>query len=187
MNELPEVLDLGSEDEARRLWDAALAARVEAPDDLISLCNSIDLGAHAVEIMVISRLQPHKDQFPATIGALLETPSPEVDKHRDAIHVPNSLQFTDIIDLLSEEELECVSPGLHRGWEDRRFSCRRSRETAQSAIKLTISTADRDSLLLLSAYRNRVFRYSPPVRIVPGEILGAFDSLVPVMEGLLVG
>ena len=119
--------------------------------------------------------------------ASAETPSPEVDTHRDAINVPSTLQFTDVLDLLSGEELECVSPGMHRGWEDRRFSCRRSRATARDALGITLEPADRDNLLRLSAYRNRLTRYPPPIRIVPNEIVDAFDSLVPVVETLLVG
>jgi hypothetical protein len=42
---------------------------------------------------VTHRLQPLKDQFPATIGIQLDTPSPEVDPHRGATNVPNSLSF----------------------------------------------------------------------------------------------
>ena len=187
MDTLPEVIELGPEEEALRVWHAALDARMSASTDLVSLCSSIDLGLRAVEILVVHRLQPVKDQFPATIAAQLDTPSPEVDTHRDAINVPSTLQFTDVLDLLSGEELECVSPGMHRGWEDRRFSCRRSRATARDALGITLEPADRDNLLRLSAYRNRLTRYPPPIRIVPNEIVDAFDSLVPVVETLLVG
>jgi hypothetical protein len=130
----------------------------------------LDLGLRTVEIMVIQRLQQVKDQFPATIALQLETPSPEVNTQRDAINVPNTLQFTDILDLLSDEELDCVSPGMHRGWEDRRFSCRRSRVTAQPAIGVSINATKRDQLLLLAAYRNRIFRYPPPVRRDPWSL-----------------
>jgi len=107
-----------------------------------------------------------------------------VDTHRDAISIPNSLQFTDMVDLLSAEELECVSPGMHRGWEDRRFSCRRSRVSAQEALGVTLDATERDQLLLLSAYRNRIFRYPPPVRVHTHEVLSAFESLVRLVEGL---
>lgn len=187
MEKLPEVLELGAEEEAQRVWRAALEARMSATTDLVALSASIDLGLRAVEILAVHRLQPAKDKFPATIAAQLETPSPAVDTHGDAISVPSTLQFTDVLDLLSAEDLECVSPGMHRGWEDRRFSCRRSRTTAREALGITLAAAERDKLLLLSAYRNRISRNPPPVRIVPGEIITAFDSLVPVVERLLVG
>lgn len=187
MDDLPETLELGPDDEAQRVWRAALNARMSASTDLVSLISALELGLRAVEILVVHRLQPAKDQFPATIAAQLDTPSPDVDAHRDAISVPSTLQFTDILDLMSAEELECVSPGMHRGWEDRRFSCRRSRATARDALGITIDESDRDNLLLLSAYRNRLTRYPPPVRLAPNQIVDAFESLVPVVERLLVG
>ena len=184
MTQLPEVIDLGPEDEAKRLWNGALEARKTAAEDLISLCEVLDLGLRSAEILTIQKLQPIKDHFPATIGVLLDTPNPDVDTHRDAISIPNSLQFTDMVDLLSAEELECVSPGMHRGWEDRRFSCRRSRVSAQEALGVTLDATERDQLLLLSAYRNRIFRYPPPIRVNTHEVLSAFESLERLVEGL---
>lgn len=184
MSQLPDVIDLSPEEEAQRLWRGALEAHANASHDLVSLCESLDLGLRAAEILAITRLQPIKERFPATIGIQLDTPEPQVDTHRDAISVPNTLQFIDILDLLSAEETDCVSPGLHRGWEDRRFSCRRSRATAQQAIGVTLEAPDRDRLLLLAAYRNRIFRHPPPVRVNTGDIRNAFASLTRLVEGL---
>ncbi len=184
MSHIPEVIDLGPEEEFQRLWAGALEARESATTSLVSLCESLDLGLHAAEILAIQRLQLIKDQFPATIALQLETPAPVVDTYRDAIAVPKSLQFTDVVDLLSVEALDCVSPGMHRGWEDRRFSCRRSRATAQGAIGVTLDSTARDQLLLLSAYRNRIFRYPPPIRVVTREITSAFESLVFLVDGI---
>ena len=185
MTQLADVIELGPEDEARRLWSGAVKARDAAADDIVSLCESLDLGLHAAEVLAIHLLQPVKDQFPATIGVLLNMPLAEVDPHRDGINVPKVLQFNDIIDLLSAEGLECVSPGLHRGWEDRRFSCHRSRTAAREAIGVTLAAEDQERLLLLAAYRNRLFRCPPPVRVVPADIRSAFQSLEWVVEGLL--
>jgi hypothetical protein len=184
-SQLAAVIELGPEDEARRLWKGALAAHDAASDDLVALSESLDLGLHAAEILVVQLLQPIKDKFPATIGLQLNLPTPDVDPHRDGISVPKVLQFNDVIDLLSGEELECVSPGLHRGWEDRRFSCRRSRVAAQEAIGVTLSPESQAQLLLLSAYRNRLFRCPPPVRVMPGRIRPAYQHLERLVEGLL--
>ena len=184
MSGLPDVIDLGLEDEARRMWAGSNKARTSASEDLVALSEALDLGLHAAEILVIRRLQVVRPKFPATIGLQLELPTPEVDPHRDGIVSPHALQFHDIVDLLSAEELECVSPGMHRGWEDRRFSCRRSRATAQAEIGVTLDSAEQNDLLLLSAYRNRLFRYPPPVRVVPGDILRAFGALDRLMESL---
>jgi len=185
MTQLADVIELEPEGEARRLWNGALQARDAAADDLVSLYESLDLGLHAAEILAIHLLQPIKDTFPATIGVQLNMPMPEVDAHRDGINVPKVLQFTDVIDLLSAEQLECVSPGMHRGWEDRRFSCNRSRVAAQEAIGVTLGADEQGRLLLLAAYRNRLFRCPPPVRVVPGEIRPAFKVLERLVEGLL--
>lgn len=185
MTDSPEILELGPQEEAERLWQGAMKARERASEDLVSLCQALDLGLRAAEVLVIEKLHPIKEEFPATIAIQLERPDPDVDTVEDAITVPNSLQFTQILDLLSGEELECVAPGLHRGWEDRRFSCKRSRVTAQEALGVTLSETERRDLLLLSSYRNRIFRAPPPVRVAPREILQAFDSLEKLMARLL--
>jgi hypothetical protein len=182
---LPDTMLLGPEDEARRLWAGAQAARAAAATDLVALIETLDLGLRAAEVLAIRLLQPVKEQFPATIGVQLATPTPDVERHRDGIHVPKVLQFTDIIDLLSADDLECVSPGLHRGWEDRAFACRRSRGVARQTIGVTLASGEQVHLLLLAAYRNRLFRCPPPVRIVPGDIQAALPVLDRLVEHLL--
>lgn len=184
MSEQPEIIHLEAEEEADRLWKGALAAQEAAAGDFVALSEALDLGLRAVEILVTHRLQPVKDRFPATIGIQLDTPSPKVDPSRDALTVPNSLPFIAILDLLSSEDLECVSPGLHRGWEDRRFSCHRSRVTAGNTLEVTLDEADRNDLLLLAAYRNRIFRAPPPVQVNTGEILEAIPALNRLVERL---
>lgn len=185
MNPLQDIIELGAQDEARRLWTGAVAARARAGDDLVSLCESVDLGLRAAELLVGHALEGVKDQFPATIALLLDRPEAEVDAHRDATHVPPTLGFTEVLDLLSAEGLECVSPGLHRGWEDRRFSCRRSRATATEALGFSLDGEAREQLMVLAAYRNRLFRSPPPVRVVPAHILDAFGALERLMGRLL--
>ena len=184
MSDTPGIIELGAEDEADRLWQGAMKAQALAPGDLVAMCQALDLGLRAAEILVTHRLQAVKGQSPATIGIQLDPPSPEVDPHRDAINVPNPLSFTAILDLLSGEEMECVAPGLPRGWEDRRFSCRRSRVTARATLGFTLTAAERERLLLLAAYRNRIFRSPPPVRVVREEILQAFPALTRLVESL---
>jgi hypothetical protein len=184
MSEGSDVIHLGAEEEADRLWQGAKRAQERAGEDFVALCEALDLGLRAVEILVTHRLQSVKEQFPATIGIQLETPSPEVDAHRDTTNIPYSLSFSAILDLLSDEDLECVAPSLHRGWEDRRFSCRRSRKTAQSVLGVVLDEAEREQLLFLAAYRNRIFRSPPPVRIVRAEILGGLPALARLVETL---
>ena len=185
MTDTPRSIDLSPEAEASRLWDGATVARQAPGDDFVALCEALDLGIHAAEILAIHRLQTVQPDFPATIGVKLHLPTPEVDAFRDGIHVPKVLEFIDVVDLLSEEELDCVSPGMHRGWEDRRFSCRRSRAIAHEAIGTSLSSAQQQDLVLLSAYRNRLFRCPPPVRVMVDDIRNAFGALDHLVQGLL--
>lgn len=177
MSDSTEAITLTPEEEASRLWAGACAAFEQAEGSFVSLCEALDLGARAIEIAAVERLQPALARFPATIGAQLEKPGPDLDLQRDAVHLPRTLSFTDVLDLLSEESAECVSPHLHRGWEDRRFSCRRSRDLARETTGAKISAEDHPRLLLLAAYRNRIFRVPPPVRVVRGDIVAAFPAL----------
>ncbi len=184
MTQPPSEIVLGPEEEADRLWAGSLAASKRAGEDLMALCEALDLGLHAAEILAIQQLQQVKSEFPATIALQLDTPDPEVEVARDSGTTPKALQFTDVIDLLSEESTDCVSAHLHRGWEDRRFSCRRSRATAQRAVGLTLERGERDKLLVLSAYRNRIFRDPPPVKIRPPMILDGYRVLEALMNRL---
>jgi hypothetical protein len=185
MSQLQETITLGPEDEAQRLWQGAQEARARAGESVAALSETLDLGLRAVEILIVHALRPIKGDLPATIGLLLEEPNAEVDTYRDAVTIPRTLGFSDALDLLSDESLDCVGPSLHRGWEDRVFACRRSRKTAQEAIGVSLGADERDRLLLLSAYRNRIFRTPPPVQIQSQPILEALGDLETLMASLL--
>ena len=113
MTRLADTIDLGPQDEAERLWSAAVKAQRAATDDLVQLLESLDLGLHAAEILAIHLLQPAKDKFPATIAVQLNMPDPEVDPHRDGIHVPKVLQFTDVGELEDLRDVDAVPVRVH--------------------------------------------------------------------------
>ena len=179
-----EAITLSPTEEADRLWRGALDAYDQSDQTITTICEYLDLGLRTAEILVVRKLQPVKGRFPATIGMMLESPEAEIQVYRDAVDVPHTVQFTEALDLLSEEGLECVGPNLHRGWEDRRFSCRRSRRTSLDAIGFSIGEADRERLLMLSACRNRIFRLPPPVTLEPEAIRSDFSSLIDLVERL---
>lgn len=179
------VQTLGPREEAHRLWRGAKDAFDGASQHFASLCEALDLGTRAIEILAVEKLAPVRQDFPASIAMLLESPSPEVDPSRDAIHTPKVLAFIHVIDLLSDDPLDCVSPRLHHGWEDRRCSCLRSRKLARQTTGITLDSADRDHLLLLAAYRNRIFRVPPPVTVRPADILDAFPALERLYQQLV--
>ncbi len=178
------VLTLSPEQEAVRLWKGAETELISAPQNFVALCEALDLGVRAAQILVILRVRPARESLPATVAMLLERPLAEVDPWRDAVPSQKTLQFVEAIDLLSGDELECVTPHLHHGWEDRTWSCRRARKAARAAAGITLDRAVRDRLMLLAAYRNRIFEQSPPVRVDPVEILEAFPSLRGLVEQL---
>jgi len=184
VTQLPETITLTPEDEARRLWQGALTAFEHGAGSFEALSEAIDLGARAVEIVAVQKLQGVAMEFPATIALQLEIPDPEVNPVRDAVTTPKALRFIDLLDMLGEDDLDCVSPGLHRGWEDRRFSCLRSRTLARRACGAEIKASDREQLLLLEAYRNRIFRLPPPVKVVPADIIAAFPALTNLYDQL---
>lgn len=184
MIETKETITLSPTEEANRLWQGAQDAFNEPNQSVATICEYLELGLRAAEILVVQKLQPVRGRFPATIGMMLESPEAEVQVYRDAVEIPHAIQFTEALDLLSEEKLECVGPALHRGWEDRRFSCRRSRKLSLEAIGFTLNDEERENLLTLSAYRNRLFRLPPPVRIEPETIRDAFGTLVKLVEKL---
>lgn len=179
-----EIIEISPLEEADRLWRGAREAFGEAEDHLARLSEAIDLGIRAVEIGVFSKLQPVRDRFPASIAMLLESPAPEVDSEKDALSVPATLTFLDMIDMLSDDRLDCVSRKLHHGWEDRTCACRRARALARETLGIVLDETRRGELLTLEAYRNRIFRAPPPVRIVAAEIFAAFPSLAWFYESL---
>ena len=184
MSPLPESILLEPGEEAARLWEGAQSAHARAGESLADLCAAIDLGIRAVEIRAVVRLQQARDQFPATIGAQLATPDPAIDPKRDATETPKVLSFVDLLDLMSGEDLGCVSLRLHTGWEDRRFSCKRSRVVAREQTGLSLDADEREQLLRLAAYHNRIFRLPPPVLVTPGEVMGAYPALVALYDKL---
>ena len=54
MSELAESIVLGPDEEASRLWQGAQEAFEKADSDLVSLCESLDLGIRAAEILVMA-------------------------------------------------------------------------------------------------------------------------------------
>lgn len=185
--EAPAPIVLDPEQEALRLWQGAERGHGRARDDLVALCEALDLGTRAAQILAVERLQEVRRELPATVAALLDHPPPEVDPWRDVVHLPKTLRFAEVVDLLSGEELECITPHLHHGWEDRRFSCRRSRRLAHQAAGFALTGDERTRLMVLAAYRNRLFETPPPVQVDPIAILEAFPELRRLVERLRAG
>ncbi len=184
MNELPELLHLSPFEEADRLWRGARDAFSTAGERLVSLSSAVDLGLRAAELYAVGRLRDTKHAFPPQIRDRLEAADPRVHWRRDALETPACVDFRVLLDLMSEAELECIAPDAHLSDEPSRFSCERCRAAAHAALGFSLSGEDRDLLLLLLAYRNRIFRCAPPVDVRKAEILVAFPALAQLVERL---
>jgi len=90
-----------------------------------------------------------------------------------------------VLDMLSARDVPCISPQLHHGWEDRDASCRRSRARTERVTGFSIDEDQRRDLMLIGAYRNRIFSLPPPVKVVPGEVLEAYPTLIDLVERLI--
>ena len=185
MNEQIDGILITPEGEAERLWRSAEEALILSSGSFVQLFQAVELGVRVVEIVAVAQLQRVRHRFPATITSLLESPPVEVEPIRDFVHPPRSLRFVDIVDMLSEEDLPCLSQGLHRGWEDRVESCRRTRDIAQSATNMSIGPTERENLTMIGAYRNRLFEMPPTLKVVPADVIGAYPALAIIAERLL--
>ena len=184
MSKITEGIMISSEFEAKRLWAGSMEAFWKGPEDIVTLCEAVDLGTRVVEILTVQLLQPERKKFPDTIASLLQPPPPEVEPERDFLHAPKWLRYIDVLDMLSAEELPCISPQLHHGWEDKVASCHRSREFARAVTGVSLDENSLEDLVLIGAYRNRIFRLPPPVWIVPADVKSAYQTLIDVVAQL---
>lgn len=184
MKTLPEILTLDAHQEATRLWRGALDAFQDAPDSLVSLCESLDLGVRAAELYAVLGLEAMQQGFPEALRMHLQSQDPEIHWYRDAMDGVPCVQFRVLLDLMSDADLDCIAVELHGAARPSAFPCERARASAYTALGFSLSGEDRDLLLLLLAYRNRIFRCVPPVEIRKEEVLVAFPALVQLVGKL---
>ena len=144
MSEQQKEVLLSPHAEAERLWSGAREAIEKARRDVVRLSESVDLGMRVVEILTIECLRTVRQEFPASVSMLLDSPPPDVDLVRDFIHPPKSLCLIDALDMLSDRDLSCISPQLHHGWVNRTDLCRDLRASTRRAtgISLNVSGAE---------------------------------------------
>ena len=185
MSENVEEMLLTPEAESQRLWEGAQEAIQNCEHSFAHLSEAIDLGARVVEIMTAQCLQRVRHQFPGSVSILFGPPPLTiVDPWRDFVAPVKSLRFSDAIDMLSAEELPCVSPQLHHGWADHAALCKDCRAITRKATSISLDEQQRQSLALIGAYRNRIFFTAPPVRVVPDEVMRAYPALVEIVNHL---
>jgi len=173
---------------AKGLLDALERSGAGRSSQPLEQAAGLALAMRALQLLCLHRLQPVRENFPATNRALMSVPEPLIEPVRDALALPaDFLGAIEIIDLLSEQDLDCVAPQLHRGWQDRRRSCAQARELAAGAFGFSITGEERQKLLAALAICNRVFCIPPPVTLDPDAVSAAFAPVLMLIEKIARG
>ncbi len=160
------VIDLDSKVVAETLLASLAEAKLAASGSDLDVAQAIAVAIRAAHVLGVEQLGAISESFPASIRALLTVPEPTIDVSRDAaLEVQDSCAFIDLFDLLCDEDLPCLAPRLHRGWQDKTQSCRDARRLTASVVGFSIDGEFRHSLLGAVAITNRVFMVAPPVRL----------------------
>ncbi|MDJ0762693.1 MAG: hypothetical protein QNJ97_06850 [Myxococcota bacterium] len=153
-------------------------------NDLLKMAQALAVCVRASHLIAFDRLCEVQGAFPASIESLLDAPDPEIDADQAGVDLNDYLGMIDIVDLLSDAQLPCVAPRLHRGWQDKTQSCREARAIAQRALEMTIVRDFRGSLMGALAIFNRTSLVPGPVAIDPHGIRAAVDAVLQLVQGL---
>ncbi len=178
--------------DARSLAESLLGALERSGtgrgQDPVALTAGLELALRAFHLLTLGRLYQVKDQFPATNQSLMSVPEPAIDPPLDALaHPADFLAQIDLLDLLSAEDLPCVAPGLHRGWQDRTRSCQHARRITAGAVGFSIDAEEREELLGALALANRVHCIPPPVTLEAETVRQAHRPVLRLIERLAAG
>jgi hypothetical protein len=157
-----------------------------ASGDPFELSEALGMAIRAAHVLGHEHLIKVEHELPASIQSMMELPEPKLDAGRDAFVEPlDYLGFVDILDTISDANLECVAPRLHRGWQDKRESCRNTRRAAKQSVGFSIGYSFRESLLEAAAIHNRVFLVPAPVELTLGKVKTAFASVLQLTEAFI--
>jgi hypothetical protein len=170
---------------AEGLMASLARTRLAESEDPLEVAQALALQIRVALLLGLERIGAVAGEFPATIQALLSIPAESIEAVRDALVEPQDyLGFLDLLDLLSEEDLGCVSPRLHKGWQDKVQSCREARRLTRGAVGFSIDAAQRESLLLALAVHRRVFCGPPPVHLGLEESRAALKAAGDLIDRL---
>lgn len=159
--------------------------RLAESEDPLEIVQALALRIRAALLLGLERIAAVAGEFPATIQALMSVPAESIEAARDALIQPQDyLGFIDLLDLLSDDSLDCVSPRLHRGWQDKKQSCLDARRLSRGAVGFALDAARRESLLLALAIYQRVFCVPPPVQLVIEDARAALKAVGGLIDRL---
>ncbi len=172
------TLDVGDAASGLIRQAESLADGGEPVDQLTALA----LWMRSVEILVSERLQPVIHRFPATIQGHFARPDTPVVGAQDAyLERGASASMLDLLELLGETTLSCISPRLYRGWQDRNQARIDARKITGEVMGFALDAGERDALLAALALRNRVFSVTPPVDVEEAQL----EAAVAAVRGLV--
>ena len=144
--------------------------------------TALAIWMRAVEIQVSDRLQPVIHRFPATIQGHFTRPDSPIVGAQDAyLDKGAGANMLDILELLGETTLSCISPRLYRGWQDRNQARIDARKITGEVMGFALDAGERDALLAALALRNRVFSVTPPVDVEEAQL----EAAVAAVRGLV--
>jgi hypothetical protein len=145
--------------------------------------TALAIWMRAVEIRIADRLQPVIHRFPATIQGHFTRPDTPVVGAGDAyLDRGAGANMLDLLELLGETTLSCISPRLYRGWQDRNQARIDARKITGEVMGFALDAGEREALLAALALRNRVFMTPPPVDIEEPQLDAAVAAVRRLVE-----
>ncbi len=171
---------------ALRLLQRLEQSRFADSDDIFEASEALGLVVRAAHLLGHQHLKKIEQELPSSMQTMMELPDLKLDAGRDAFVEPlDYLSFVDILDAISDENLECVAPHLHRGWQDKKQSCRNARRATKQCVGFSIEYRFRERLLQAGAIYNRVLLVPAPVELNLSEVKTAFSSVLILIENLI--
>ncbi len=162
-------------DLAQRFFEIIESSNWTSGDDPVELSMAISLAMRATGLLALHRLENIAGEFPATIQTLLAGPT-ITEASVDSSEV---LGFVDLVDLLSDKDLSCVAPNLHRGWQDKTQSCQNARTLVRRELNFSIDENMRGRLLHAAQANQRLFLLPDPAQLdlalLKPALLSLFD------------
>ncbi len=174
-----------SKSAAERLLIGLADSDLKGMTDPVTIGQAVCTAIRVAEMLALHGLDPVVGQYPATIQELFSRPRhPELDVSDAFIDPAGYLDFLDLLEMLSDESLSCISPRLYRGWQDRIQARRDARRITTETLGITLSADERDSLLPALALRNRLQIVPLPLAVSADEIRALFPPLAKLIDQL---
>jgi hypothetical protein len=156
-----------------------------ASEDPVDVAQALRLAMRAAQALAFQLFETAREDYPVTIQALMATPEPALDVDLDArIDPAELLGFVELLDMLSDSGLSCIAPRLHRGWLDKKQSCREARHLSTGRAGFALTGGEREDLMLGLAITNRVFMVPPPFEVEAERWRRALPPMLDLVERL---